>query len=303
MKSTTLCLVAALLVAPSVGQDIHRQAIDYVEVTDSVVLARPPLGSNMTCIATSAGLYFIDAGMNTDIARRFRVDMEKKFGKKTLALLMTHAHIDHFLGMAAFADTEVVAAETGQSLWQRQLTVEFTEQRIEAYSRIFPGFRECIRDAKPFAPAVWVKGEAVIGEGEDRLILTNTGGHSVDSSSVYFPAERVLVAGDLVQVDQYPYFGDPTTDMDCWLGTFDRWLGMDIAAVCAGHGRAVGKEYIRRMSAYFRDLIDTVKKLKEEGVAVEKVPHHPALPEKYWPETKEEPPWWGYAVAMIYQSL
>ena len=229
--------------------------------------------------------------------------MEKVFKKKTKALLCTHAHIDHFLGMAAFSDVEVVAAETGKPLWQRQLAIEFNEKAIKAYTKIFPKFGESIGTAKPFMPTKWFKDEVVFGEGENRVIFTNTGGHSADSSSVYFPRDKVLVAGDLIQVEQYPYFGDPSTDMDKWLGTFDRWLGMDIVAVCAGHGRGAKKDYIKMMKDYFVELIATVKKLKAEGLTVDKVYRNPALPKKYWPESKPEPRWWGYAVSTLYQKL
>ena len=67
-------------------------------------------GSNITCIALDEGLVFVDASLSTAVAGQFRKDMEARFERKTIALILTHGHLDHFLGMGAFADVEVIAA-------------------------------------------------------------------------------------------------------------------------------------------------------------------------------------------------
>ena len=42
--------------------------------------------------------------------------------------------------------------------------------------------------------------------------IQRTGGHTVDSSSVVVGAEKMVIAGDLVQARRRPYFGEPDTD-------------------------------------------------------------------------------------------
>jgi glyoxylase-like metal-dependent hydrolase (beta-lactamase superfamily II) len=277
--------------------------MEYYEVSDSVVMAKHQYGCNITCLATQEGLYFMDSGLSTELARTFRQDMEKKFSRKTLALLITHPHIDHFWGMAAFSDVQVVAAETGKNLWKKQLSIKFNDQVIDSYTRIFPKFRESHKTAKPFMPTVLFKDQTVLGTGKNKLIFTNTGGHTVCSSSVYFPKEHVLVSGDLIQVDQYPYFGDPGNDMDAWLHAFEQWENMPIDKICPGHGPPVDKSYITLMKGYFTEMVSVLQKLKKGNVAVKEVIRHPDLPKGYWGDDVKRPVWFDYCIAALYQKL
>lgn len=274
-----------------------------VEVSPSVVMARHAYGANITCVALDDGLVFLDTGMSTEIAARFRNAMEKRFERKTKTLLLTHAHIDHFLGMGAFSDVEVVAAEAGRELFEKQLQIEFDEAKIEAYTQVFPKFRDAIGSAKPFLPTRWFKEEITFGGGDRRLVVTNAGGHSSCSSFARFGPEGVIVAGDLVQVDQYPYFGDPSTDLQAWIKTLARWEGMEIAKIAPGHGRIVERDYIPRMRLFFEEMISALKQLKAEGVPEEEVVRHPSLPKRYWPEDLPEPRWWPYCIVSLYRSL
>jgi glyoxylase-like metal-dependent hydrolase (beta-lactamase superfamily II) len=69
--------------------------LDLVEVSPSVVMARHDFKANITCIALDDGLLFVDTGLSTEVAARYRSAMEKRFEKKTTALLLTHAHQEH----------------------------------------------------------------------------------------------------------------------------------------------------------------------------------------------------------------
>jgi glyoxylase-like metal-dependent hydrolase (beta-lactamase superfamily II) len=283
------------------GEDIKK--VQYFDVSPSVVMAKHDFGCNITCISTDTGLVFVDTGLNTDLARGFRMDMEKKFSKKTMALLITHAHTDHFFGMAAFSDVPVISSEAGKNSWEKQLAIRFNTQRIEAYDRVFSGFKQSFPGARPFIPTRFFKDEIILGQGRNKIIFTRTGGHTEDSSSVFFPSEGILVSGDLVQVDQYPYFGDPTNDMKAWLSAFDKWVTMPIKKVCPGHGRPVDRTYITLMKNYFEELILVLKKLKSRDLGVREVIHHPDLPQGYWDRGAKRPPWFDYCIASLYQSL
>jgi glyoxylase-like metal-dependent hydrolase (beta-lactamase superfamily II) len=277
--------------------------LDLVEVSPSVVMARHDFKANITCIALDDGLLFVDTGLSTEVAARFRSAMEKRFEKKTTALLLTHAHIDHFLGMGAFADVKVVAARAAKDLMERQLAGLFEEKAIEAYTGVFPMFGQAIGSAKPFLPSVWFEDEISFGTEERRVVFRNTGGHSSCSSHVYFAAEGVLVGGDLVQVDQHPYFGDPTTDLGKWIGALRAWEGMNVKKVCPGHGRVVETAYLTSIREFFESMVSTVRRLKAEGVGATEVASHPDLPSGYWGEGASPPRWWGFSIRSLYQTL
>jgi glyoxylase-like metal-dependent hydrolase (beta-lactamase superfamily II) len=276
---------------------------EYVDVAPSVVMAQNPSGSNLIAIALDDGLVFVDAGLDTEVATRFRKAMEQRFDRPTKYLILTHGHLDHILAMGAFDDVGVVAAAAEKPLFEKQLAIEFNERTTAAYTQIFPTFAEVIGSARPFAPTVWVENEWAFGSGNSHIFFATTGGHTTGSSYVYYPAERVLITGDLVQVDKHPYFGDPTTDLQVWIDALKKWYAMDPARICPGHGRVVERCYLQREWEFFENLILTMRQLKIENVPIEEAVNHPNIPTGYWDEDLPEPRWWKHCLALCYRSL
>jgi glyoxylase-like metal-dependent hydrolase (beta-lactamase superfamily II) len=283
---------------------IDTSDLDYVDVSESVVMLQNTKahGSNITCLVTDDGLVFVDCGLFTEIAARFRSDMEARFGEKTLALFLTHAHTDHFFGMGAFADVPVVAAEAERPLFERQLSIDY-QSRVEGYKRIFPLFDQALETAAPFAPTEWFDEETTFGDGESRVVIRKAGGHTAGCSYAILSSDGVLVAGDNLQVDQFPYFGDRTGDMAVWIATLKQWEAMNLQSFCPGHGRAVDKAYVTEVRVYFEKLVATLRRLKSEGVPLQEAVNHPDLPAGYWPNELEKPGWFDPAVAQLYRSL
>ncbi len=87
----------------------------------------------------------------------------------------------------------------------------------------------------------------------------NTGGDVV----AWLPAERILVAGDLVDHPvPYAFAGYPGE----WIATLDRLAALDPALVLPGHGEPLqGKGYIERVAALLRNLREQVNDLLEKN--------------------------------------
>lgn len=278
--------------------------LSCVDISGSAVMLENErkYGSNMTCLAIDDGLVFVDCGLFTERAAEFRKRMEARFNKKTIALVLTHSHTDHFFGMGAFADVPVYAATAERPLFEYQLKIDFASQ-VEGYKRIFPLFDQAVKTARPFEPTHWFGDEAAIGTGKHPLVVRCTGGHTAGCSYVLLPSEGVLVAGDNMQVDYYPYFGDRTNDMTAWIAALEQWENMDIEKVCPGHGRVVDKQYVTGVREYFKNLVAALKKLKAEGIPVREAVASPDLPAGYWPDGLEKPGWFDPAVAGLYRTL
>jgi cyclase len=87
----------------------------------------------------------------------------------------------------------------------------------------------------------------------------NTGGDVV----AWLPAERILVAGDLVDHPvPYAFAGYPGE----WIGTLDRLAALDPLIVVPGHGEVLrGKGYIERVAALIRAVRQQVNDLLEKN--------------------------------------
>lgn len=274
---------------------------DLVEVSPSVVMALHDNGSNISCVALDDGLVFFDASLSTRSATAFRQAMEIRFKRSTVALVLTHAHLDHILGMAAFADVPVYAAEAGRPRWDHFVAIEWDERAIAGYAAVFPTLPDEIPDAELRLPTDWFSDELVLGSGQDEIRIRRTGGHTVDSSSTVVGAGGVVIAGDLVQARRRPYFGEPDTDFSAWIGTLRGWEELEVEAVCPGHGPVIDTAELGEIRLWFEGASAAVKKLKAEDVSLEDLVAQDKLPPPYWPED-DAPGWWGYCLKRLYDA-
>ena len=107
--------------------------MEYLKVSNNVNVMYPLQNSNLiksasktvptTCIKLPDELIFVDCGSYPDLSSQFRLDMEKKFQRKTTYLLLTHLHWDHFLAMDVFKDVNIVAPELGMPEFNNFLTM------------------------------------------------------------------------------------------------------------------------------------------------------------------------------------
>lgn len=301
-------LTIAATTAPALADGPPAAAADAppyraVDVSEAVVMAVHDHGSNITCVRHGGGLFFVDAGLSTALAARFRADMEERFGVPTRALVLTHAHMDHVLGMGAFADVPVIAATPGRGFMERLATFEWNDQSIAAYTQIFPTFSADIGEARPFVPTVWFEESHDLGSADDPLVVRRTGGHSVCSSHVWWPAAGLVVAGDLVQARRRPYFGDRTTDLDAWMTALQGWLDGGATRFCPGHGPLIGADELAAIRGYFVDLTAALAALKKRGVEPSAAMTDPSLPAGYWPQDATVPAWWPSCIAAAWREL
>lgn len=276
--------------------------MSYKEISKSVVLFQNNWGSNSICIALDNELIFIDTGLNTTNAADFRKAMEEKFNRKTSTLILTHGHIDHFLAMDAFSDIQLIAPDLAKVNIERFVKAEFTEQIIENMSKVFLGFKESIGEAKLFMPNIWMKDKMTFGKNQE-VVYKVVGGHSACSSSIHFVPENIIISGDLIQVDVYPYFGEPDTDMEKWVSALKLWEEMKVNIILPGHGKEVDAKYLGEVRKYFEDLLNTLKELKNEAISEAEIAMHPKLPKGYWPDSAIKKPWFDYCIVNLYKNL
>jgi glyoxylase-like metal-dependent hydrolase (beta-lactamase superfamily II) len=286
--------------AESVGE-LQALGAELIDVSPSVVMAEHTNGSNLICLSLPEGLVFVDTGLSTRVAAAFRRAMEARFQRPSIMLVLTHAHLDHFLGMGAFDDLTVLASIGARAEFEQHLAQDFADEKVvAAYGRIFPTLPAEVVDARLAMPMVWVDAPTLIGGGEDAVTVQPVSGHAAGCLAVEWASQGVVVAGDLVQSRKHPYFGDPNTDLEAWIGALDRWHEIGFKKVCPGHGPVIPGAELEPMRVFFEDTLAHVAALKAAGRTLEEAVADDGYPPGYWPAEDPTPPWWSYCLGRAY---
>lgn len=184
-----------------------------------VTVASPlPDAINMHVVETPAGLVLFDALRTTeqvaDIAR-----LIGRLGKPPLALFITHAHTDHYGGVAAlkrrYPDLPVYAPAAVASAMRSDPNGD-NRRRREMFGGRFPTQAE-INNALPTRP---VEDGVPIEVGGLRIEPLIFGPSESPAAAVYrLPELGAAVTGDLVNVLTVPA---PFESLEAWLTQLDR---------------------------------------------------------------------------------
>ncbi len=188
-----------------------------------------------------------DSHVSVEHGRLIRATLEAE-GVRRITVLLSHWHLDHVAGAAAFSDCEVIAtARTAALLEQKRGAIEAGE--LEGPPAIAP----------LAMPTRTFEGQLDFAVGETRLELIHVDIHSDDAAVVWNPLTRVLLAGDTVE-DTVTYVDEPR-GFPTHLRDLDRLLCLDPARILPNHGDpdviaggAYGPGLIRATQDYIRFL-------------------------------------------------
>lgn len=153
-------------------------------------------------------------------------------GKNLTTIYVTHAHGDHFFGLASllerFPQAKAVATPAVVNAMHEQLSPAWLEK---FWRRLFPGE---IPDRLPVAAAL--DNNELELEGH-KLIPVNTGRtDTAQTTCLHVPSLGLIVGGDTVYNGIHPYLGE--TDLQSrleWIATLDKLEALKPKAVIAGH--------------------------------------------------------------------
>ncbi|MHA2247093.1 MAG: MBL fold metallo-hydrolase [Candidatus Hodarchaeales archaeon] len=237
---------------------------------------------NSVCVNLGSELLFIDTGINPDIANKFRKEMHKTFQKKKAILTITHANNDHFLGLEAFMDLPVIVSDKFMDPFHK---------RIKSQKQ---------KKLKSFIPTQTYSFCNVFGSEEDSLTFTLTGGHTEDSCFGYYPAEKILIAGDNLLSDMPQYFFHTDSDLVKYIECLKRWTQMDIKTVIPGHGNLTDPSHISKVLTYFDKLYDFLIQAKKSDLGIHEILNHQNLPEYFEPDPNN---WIRAGIKQVYKKI
>jgi glyoxylase-like metal-dependent hydrolase (beta-lactamase superfamily II) len=167
-----------------------------------------------------------DTGISVEWGRTVRAELERR-GAHRLTVVLSHWHLDHVAGTAAFADCEVLANErTAAHLSRRREAIEAGE--LEGPPAIAP----LVLPTRTFAERETLR----LGEGAAELAveLLTFDIHSDDATVLWLPEQRLLLCGDTME-DTVTFVDEPD-HFEAHLRDLGRLRELAPCAILPNHG-------------------------------------------------------------------
>ena len=243
----------------------------------------------------------VDAQATVDCARSLRLQIRNEITEKPVRyVILTHHHMDHAHGAAAYGDTIIASSQPTKELLRQQQpwfrdysayrnpVVRANDQLSGYYefldSALLRGGRELAvhgnaswakyfeeRRTVPIPlPSITFSGEFRIELGELELRVSTVGSaHTAGDAIVYAPSEGAVATGDLLNSFEPLLF---EAEIINWSKELHQLASRDFRTVIPGHGQLqTGKNRLLMFTAYFDELHIRVSDGIEKGTTREQL--------------------------------
>ncbi|MFW9914161.1 MAG: MBL fold metallo-hydrolase [Candidatus Thorarchaeota archaeon] len=221
---------------------------------------------NVAGIALRNYAIAIDSTVFPILGALFRQKLEKRFNLPTKFLLLTHYHGDHANGTQAFEDITIVSheetfIERKKSADERWTSAEY----IETWKKELGESASLVGEFKVVLPQLTFKDQLQIIDDGLTVEFIHAGGHTSGSSYALFPSEKVLITGDLIFANEFPYSADPSCNPEIWIKTLKQMLQLDFQYLVPGHGPVVDKREVKSCLEIFEKFKGEISAEIAEG--------------------------------------
>ena len=187
--------------------------------------------SNAGFVVTADSVVVIDALGSPALALELIGKIRAATGKSVSHVIVTHYHADHVYGLQTFkaAGARILAHRVGRQYLESETALKRLQ---DSRQTLGPWIDETTR----LVPAdEWLDGKTTLNVGGVRIDIAPVGpAHTPEDLAIYVPADKVLLAGDLVFRRRIPVVGQ--ADSANWIAALDALLRYDAAVVVPGHG-------------------------------------------------------------------
>ena len=235
---------------------------DWVEVGDRVFVRRyAALDQNIGVVLGEEGALVVDTRATHQYANELLADLRRLTPLPARVVVNTHGHWDHCFGNARFRPAPIWGHVRCAEMMR--LTGENQRARIsEASAELAVGLAGVVIDPpdQTFEDTATVEIEPG-GRSVDLRYLGR--GHTDNDIVVLVPDADVLFAGDLLENNATPFFGDGYP-LD-WPATAEALVDLVTGAVVPGHGGVGDRAFAIRQMTEFRTVAELAK-LVHRGV-------------------------------------
>jgi glyoxylase-like metal-dependent hydrolase (beta-lactamase superfamily II) len=266
-----LALIPALLIAepkPSVTIPVEVE-----QISDRVLVARCPIGSNVTAINTRQGIVIVDTHLSPGLMRVIRSKIESVFGRREFPFVInTHGHWDHCSGNQVFPEATIIGhascpifmryhrPDLFGTMWSQEELLARDRERLESNdepdkaSELRAKIRtreQIVSDLKTVyvstPPTVTFQDRYTLDVGDVTFHLIYCGpAHTITDIFVYIPGERIIITGDVFSSPtSFSFAVSPLNNIPAVLEAVDFALEQGVDIVVPGHGRLMSGEDLR----------------------------------------------------------
>lgn len=272
-------------VNPRLTEHSRKMAQQIYRVTDNVYSAVGFGGANVTMIVGRDGVIIVDTMESVDAAKNILAEFRKLTDKPVKAIVYTHNHTDHTMGVKAFTTEEdVKAGKVDIYAHETMMNTVISNASViapilglrSAYSfgvmletgpegkinqglgpQMVFGQRSFIAPTKTFKDALDVEVAGV------KLRLIYAPSETDDEIVVWLPDQKLLQTAEVIQGETFPNLhtirGTAYRDPVKWFKTIDLMRRLGAEHLVPSHGRPVsGKDKVEDLLTAYRDAIQYV---------------------------------------------
>ncbi|MBL8172429.1 MAG: MBL fold metallo-hydrolase [Acidobacteria bacterium] len=272
-------------VNPRLTEHSRKMAQQIYRVTDNVYSAVGFGGANVTMIVGRDGVIIVDTMESVDAAKNILAEFRKLTDKPVKAIVYTHNHTDHTMGVKAFTTEEdVKAGKVDIYAHETMMNTVISNASViapilglrSAYSfgvmletgpegkinqglgpQMVFGQRSFIAPTNTFKDALDVEVAGV------KLRLIYAPSETDDEIIVWLPDQKLLQTAEVIQGETFPNLhtirGTAYRDPVKWFKTIDLMRRLGAEHLVPSHGRSVsGKDKVEDLLTAYRDAIQYV---------------------------------------------
>ena len=182
-------------------------------------------------------------------------DYLEGLGVRDFTVLLSHWHLDHIAGTAAFGDCEVIACDrTAGLMAQHRTAIERGEHEGP------PAIDPLVLPTSTFS------GRRTLTLGNLSLELIHTDIHSDDATVIWIADRRLLLCGDTME-DTVTYVAEPQR-LAAHIANLDLLAELDPQRILPNHGspdRIAGGGYPKQLIAATQDYIGVLQRAQTDS--------------------------------------